>query len=60
MKEKPHLQSLGFGILTSLQLSKPGDELDNFFSLKRRVVITLEMVLRPDGTDEGFTFLYPT
>ena len=54
-----YLQPLCFCILTSLHITEPGDELHNLLPLERRVVITLEMVFCPDGTDERFAVFDP-
>jgi hypothetical protein len=54
-----YLQPFGFCILTSLQITEPGDKLRYLLPLERRVVITLDMMFRPDGTDERFAVFDP-
>lgn len=60
MRLGPHLELLGLSILTSLYVTKPGDELGHFFPLKGRMIIALQVVFCPNGTDKGFAFFDPS
>jgi hypothetical protein len=51
-----HLQLIKFGPLSTLEIPKPGDKFNHFLTFKRSVVVTLDVVLVADFTDEFFAF----
>ena len=51
-----HLQLLIFRPLSPLEISDPGDEFNNFFTFERRMIVTLDVVLVANFTDEFFAF----
>lgn len=51
-----HLQLIKFGPLSTLEIPEPRDKFSYFLAFKRSVVVTLDVVLVADVTDEFFAF----